>query len=73
MWREPLQLVLWTPRELHLMQRGRQEAADRMVLLSLRLRTEFGPRSEPWWVRQAYKDFWEGKAGSSGPSAGEDR
>ena len=59
--REPLQLVLWTPRELHLMQPGRQAAADRQYLRSLRKRTEWRPVKEAYWVASAYDDFWDGK------------
>jgi hypothetical protein len=71
MRREPLQLVLWTPRELHLMQPGRQAAADRQYARSLRVRSEYKPYREPDWVREAYTGFWDGKEWGS-PGAGED-
>lgn len=61
MRREPLQLVLWTPSQLHLMQPGCQEAADRQYERSLRLRSEFKPQRDPSWVSFAYVDFWEGR------------
>ena len=61
MRREPLQLVLWTPRELYLIQPGRQEAADAQCLRSLRARSEYRPRKEPYWVPGAYEDFWNGR------------
>lgn len=61
MRREPLQLVLWTHRELHLIQPGCQAAADRQYEWSLRARSEYRPHREPWWVPKAYEDFWNGK------------
>jgi len=61
MRREPLQLALWTPRELHLMQPGRQEAADRQYQRSLRARTEYRSNRAPDWVAVAYQVFWDGK------------
>ena len=72
MRREPLQLVLWTPRQLHLMQPGRQEAADLQRARSLRAHSEYRPHKEPWWVHQAYEAFWEGKEWGSGPLSCED-
>ena len=63
MRREPLQLVLWTPRELHLMQPGCLAAAERQYERSLRARSEYKPRREPHWVSKAYEDFWDGKEG----------
>ena len=61
MRREPLQLVFWTRRELHLMQPGRQAAADKQHLRSLQKRTEWKPKKEAHWVAGAYEDFWDGK------------
>ena len=61
MRRKPPQLVLWTPRELHLMQPGRRAAAERWNRLCLQRRSELQPSGDPSWVRQAYRDFWEGK------------
>lgn len=72
MRREPLQLLLWTPRQLHLIQPGRQAAADMTYLRSLRARSEHRPKMDPSWVKSAYEDFWGGREGSSA-SAGEDR
>ena len=72
MRRKPLQLVLWTPRQLHLMQPGRQEAADREYQRSLRARTEHRPHREPAWVKEAYDGFWGGWEWGSDPAAGED-
>jgi hypothetical protein len=70
--REPVQLVFWTPRQLHLMQPGRQAAADRQYQRSLRARTESRPIMDPYWVADAYRAFWDGKEWGSGPPAGED-
>ena len=59
--REPVQLLFWTPNQLHLMQPGRQEAADRTAAQQLRYRTEYRPRPEPYWVKGAYNAFWNGE------------
>ena len=61
--REPLQLVLWTPRELHLMQPGRRAAAERWNQVALQRRSEKRPPGDPSWVRGAYEAFWDGEEG----------
>lgn len=60
MRREPLQLVLWTPRQLHMMQPGRLKAALRQNAIALRRHSEYHPSREPGWVVRAYEDFWSG-------------
>jgi len=58
--RQPLQLLLWTPRQLHLIQPGRQAAADKQYLWALRSRSELRPKRDPSWAAKAYEDFWNG-------------
>ena len=59
--REPVQLVLWTRRELYLMQPGRRRAALKQNATALRRHSEYRPTPESGWVARAYEDFWDGK------------
>jgi len=59
--REPVQLLLWTRHQLHLMQPGRQEAADLAAARRMRYRSEYRPCPEPYWVEGAYNAFWNGE------------
>lgn len=62
--REPVPLVLWTPRQLHLMQPGRQQAALKQNAVALRRHSEYRPRPEPGWVAKAYEEYWNGEEGA---------